>query len=302
MTKRKKRPSTSTREKRQKSKGNPNIRKLKQHSHSIFFGVIVAVLLLLCLLVIVLLTRDSEGEPVTEPNETAVALEEAEESEDAEEEPEEETPYFPVEHQPEEVTASEIPWYLTLINENQPLEEDFRPELAQVTYGHFVDTRIVEAASQLLASAQNAGIILEIAASFRDYDTQRNLFDYHMAQRIAEGYGLFDSFQLTRQGVAIPGASEHQAGLAIDLVPLNNMIPSEELSDTPEIQWLVENAWRYGFIMRYPYGTTHITGVIYEPWHWRYVGVEAAEEIMRLGITLEEYLEKHFGLVLLPRN
>lgn len=292
MTQRKDLRSTPPRERRRRTRRNSKFKSLKQRP--LYFAVLLGVLLLLCILVIVILSRCSGAESESEPNETTGATETTEEF--IEGEIDQEAPYPSPENQTEEIIHRPIPWYLLLVNEDQLLDEDFRPELAQVSYGHFVDVRIVEAASQLLNSAQNAGIMMEIAASFRDYDAQRNLFDYHMAQRIEEGYGLFDAFQITRQGVAIPGASEHQAGLAIDLVPLHNMIPSEELSNTPEIQWLIENAWRYGFIMRYPYGTTHITGVIYEPWHWRYVGVEAAEEIMRLGITLEEYLEKHFGV------
>lgn len=296
MTKRKDFRRGRAKEERQRSRSRSKFNPSKHHP--LTFVILIGVLLLLCILIVLaasrcsaLETQGDEGELEEATEVVGGSIEEA-----TEEEINIETPPSSSENQAEETTTVEIPWYLILVNEDQPLDADFRPELAQVSYGHFVDVRIVEAASQLLQSAENAGIMLQIAASFRDYEAQRNLFDFHMAQWIEEGYDEDDSFQKTRESVAIPGASEHQAGLAIDLLPLGHMMPRDELSDTPEIQWLAENAWRYGFIMRYPYGTTHITGVMYEPWHWRYVGVEAAQEMTRLGLTLEEYLEKHFGV------
>ncbi len=90
----------------------------------------------------------------------------------------------------------------------------------------------------------------------------------------------------------MPGCmSEHTTGLALDILSENHETANDAYGETPEGRWLVENAHRYGFILRYPEGKEHITGVIYEPWHYRYVGVEAATEIWERGICLEEYLE-----------
>lgn len=258
----------------------PSRRASRRNQRYIQIGGIVVVFLLLLILVVFGISRCTGREPEAEVEDRVTEV----------------YSQTSLEDQEVEVVPREVPWYLAIINEGNPLDAGFRPELGQLTYGHFVDIRILEATQQLLSSAENAGIELRIAASFRDYETQKNLFDYHMGNWVNQGYGFFDSFQKTRQSVAPPGSSEHQAGLAIDLVPFGDAIPSEEMSLTPEIRWLVENAYSYGFIMRYPYGTTHITGVVYEPWHWRYVGLEAAREITNRGITLEEYLLEHFGV------
>ena len=91
--------------------------------------------------------------------------------------------------------------------------------------------------------------------------------------------------------MARPDTSEHQLGLAADIVSAGNQILDESQEQTPEQQWLLSHCQEYGFILRYPSGKTELTGVSYEPWHYRYVGVEAAGEIMEQGLCLEEYLE-----------
>ena len=90
--------------------------------------------------------------------------------------------------------------------------------------------------------------------------------------------------------VAVPGTSEHQLGLTVDVVDINNQNLTEEQEKTPTQKWLMANSWRYGFIHRYPNGKSDVTGIIYEPWHYRYVGKDVAQEIFNRGITLEEYL------------
>ena len=90
--------------------------------------------------------------------------------------------------------------------------------------------------------------------------------------------------------VAFPGTSEHHLGLAVDLVSSEHVKLDQDAEKTKGYQWLVKNCHEYGFILRYPNNASDITGIIYEPWHFRYVGVEAATEIMEKGITLEEYL------------
>ena len=90
--------------------------------------------------------------------------------------------------------------------------------------------------------------------------------------------------------VAVPGTGEHELGLAADLMDESYPYLDEEQENTPTQRWLMENSWRYGFILRYPNGSTEITGILYEPWHYRYVGRGPAEEICRMGVTLEEYL------------
>ncbi|MBQ1224267.1 MAG: M15 family metallopeptidase, partial [Oscillospiraceae bacterium] len=85
---------------------------------------------------------------------------------------------------------------------------------------------------------------------------------------------------------------EHHTGLAVDIVSVGNQRLDGTQENTAEQRWLMENSWKYGFILRYPKGKTHITGIYYEPWHYRYVGKEAAEEIFARNITLEEYISE----------
>lgn len=93
------------------------------------------------------------------------------------------------------------------------------------------------------------------------------------------------------RNVAYPGTSEHHLGLAVDIVSLQYQQLDEAQARTPEIIWLTEHCSEYGFILRYPKDKTQITGIVYEPWHFRYVGVETAKVIMEQGLCLEEYLE-----------
>lgn len=92
--------------------------------------------------------------------------------------------------------------------------------------------------------------------------------------------------------VAVPGTSEHQLGLALDIVDISYQLLEEDQQDTPAQKWLLENCWKYGFILRYPKDKMDITKISYEPWHYRYVGKKAAKEIFDSKICLEEYLEK----------
>ena len=94
--------------------------------------------------------------------------------------------------------------------------------------------------------------------------------------------------------VALPGTSEHGLGLALDLISNQYSELDEKQAETKEAKWLEENCYKYGFILRYPPEKTAETGIIYEPWHYRYVGQEAAKEIMESGVTLEEYLEESY--------
>jgi D-alanyl-D-alanine carboxypeptidase len=106
----------------------------------------------------------------------------------------------------------------------------------------------------------------------------------------AQGYSHEEALVEAAKVVAIPGTSEHQLGLAVDIIDTRLWALEEEQADLPAQQWLMENSWRYGWILRYPTGKSQITGIIYEPWHYRYVGRYVAAEIHELDICLEEYL------------
>ncbi|TDT57251.1 M15 family metallopeptidase [Fonticella tunisiensis] len=139
-----------------------------------------------------------------------------------------------------------------------------------------------EALNSLFAAAQKDGIILAAVSGFRSYEYQKSLFARHAAQ-----LGETEARKIS----AYPGQSEHQTGLAMDVSCASlGYTLKESFGNTPEGKWLRSHAAEYGFIIRYPKGKESITGYSYEPWHIRYVGREAAEEIMSKNITLEEYI------------
>ena len=123
-------------------------------------------------------------------------------------------------------------------------------------------------------------------------EKQRSLFQERTDELVAQGYSKKDARTKAATSVARPGTSEHQAGLAVDIVDSSHQILDATQQDTPVQQWLMENSWKYGFILRYPNDKSSLTGIIYEPWHYRYVGIEAAAEIYEREICLEEYLER----------
>ena len=134
-----------------------------------------------------------------------------------------------------------------------------------------------------MAAARAEGLKVYLSSGYRDYATQNYLYQRKVAQ-----YGE----ETAKTIVAVPGTSEHQLGLAVDLVDANMQDLTSAQESTETQKWLMANSWRYGFIHRYPNGKTDITGIIYEPWHYRYVGKDAAQEIFNRDITLEEYLGK----------
>lgn len=191
--------------------------------------------------------------------------------------------------------VQELPWYLALVNKDHPMEEDYDLELTELEEGYSVDSRIADAAKEMLADAKAAGMKLVICSAYRSVTRQEQIFNDSVKDRLNQGMNYWDAFEDTRLSVAEPGTSEHAMGLALDLVSNQYTELDERQETTKEAQWLTANCHKYGFILRYPPSKTDITGIIYEPWHYRYVGVEDATKIMELGITLEEYLEEYYG-------
>jgi D-alanyl-D-alanine carboxypeptidase len=142
---------------------------------------------------------------------------------------------------------------------------------------------VAAALEQLFAGAQKDGLQLAVVSAFRSFETQKMLFDYYVRTQGEEE---------ARRYSAVPGHSEHQTGLAVDISGSDGKCAAEDcFADTPEGKWLAEHAHEYGFIIRYPKGKEAITGYAYEPWHLRYVGKELAREIQEKGVTLEEFLK-----------
>lgn len=176
-------------------------------------------------------------------------------------------------------------WKLILVNAEHPVPEDYSVTLKELRNDQWVDERIYPELQQMFDDARAEGIYPLINESYRSAERQQEILDNYIAAYEAEGLSTEEAQQRALEVVAKPGTSEHQLGLALDII-----VEYEEDS-TVTWQWLKENCWRYGFILRYPEDKTEITGISYEPWHFRYVGAEAAQQITERGITLEEYLE-----------
>ena len=189
---------------------------------------------------------------------------------------------------------------LMLVNTWNPLPEGYVPELEEVWNPYKqsvykVDARCAEPLRQMMDDCAAAGNAPWICSAYRDQEYQQGLFDNKVERVLWEGVDWEDAPEVAAQTVAVPGTSEHQTGLAVDLIDefYANLDENQERTDTQ--RWFMENCWQYGFILRYPNGTTDITGIIYEPWHYRYVGQAHAKAITELGITLEEYIALRRG-------
>ena len=213
-------------------------------------------------------------------------------------EPSSQSPSSSVPVSSEEETSS-IPeddsWKMVLVNGWHPLEEGFIPDLAQIdtrfaNEGYKFDSRAIEALNAMCQAALKDGVKLWVISPWRRNATQTANFNAQV-QRVLAKNPSFTKEQAEAEAatvVARPWTSEHQLGLAIDFNSVE-----ESFEDTPQFEWLSENAQDYGFIMRYPKSKQSITGVIYEPWHYRYVGVENAKAIKESGLCLEEFLENY---------
>lgn len=183
-------------------------------------------------------------------------------------------------------------WKLVLVNAWTPMEEGYKPSLAEIENNYYFDSRAVEYLQQMLEDGRKEGLDFWICSAYRTIEKQTRLYENKVSRLMAED-GLSESQAREKAGteVAYPGTSEHNLGLAVDIVAKDYQILDEKQARTEEAKWLSENCWRYGFILRYPLDKTEETGIIFEPWHYRYVGKEAAKEIMEQGICLEEYLK-----------
>ncbi|MBO5975864.1 MAG: M15 family metallopeptidase [Oscillospiraceae bacterium] len=180
---------------------------------------------------------------------------------------------------------------LILVNPWNSLDKYYRPALARYTDEHWLDARAMPDFLEMIAACREAGGDPYIVSAYRNYYEQVELYEKKVRKLVSAGMDEALARSEGAKSVAIPGTSEHQLGLAVDLVDANYGYLDETQEDTPTQQWLMENSWRYGFILRYPVDKSEITGIIYEPWHYRYVGKDAAKDIYESGLCLEEWLE-----------
>ena len=181
---------------------------------------------------------------------------------------------------------------LTVVNPWNPLPEDWACDLVTLSDGRRVDSRCYEAFEEMMAACRDAGYAPFLCSAYRTQETQQSLYDNKVQRLMNSGMGEEEAKVEAAKAVAIPGTSEHQLGLAVDIVDANMQDLTDEQEKTETQKWLMANSWRYGFIHRYPNDKTDITGIIYEPWHYRYVGKAAAQDIFNRDITLEEYVGK----------
>lgn len=183
--------------------------------------------------------------------------------------------------------TSEQQWYLILVNDKNKIPENYNFELTELNNGKCVDSRIYPDLQAMFDDMRSEGIYPVVSEGFRTADEQKQMMSDKIDAYLDMGYSQKDAKNLAEQAVAAVGKSEHQLGLAVDINADESCSTNEEV-----YVWLAENAYKYGFILRYPADKTDITGIEYEPWHYRYVGKKAAEEIYSQGICLEDYLRE----------
>ena len=194
-------------------------------------------------------------------------------------------------------------WALYVIGNNDPLPENFSVVTKKVNEERELDERCADYAIKMLTAAERDGIALNVISAYRSVQKQEeNLQDY-IDSLIEKGWSEEDAVVQAHREIALPGHSEHNAGLAMDIVSDDYWFDHTELDDSfaelPHFDWLIENSWKYGFILSYPEGKEDITGFIYEPWHYRFVGLFHAEMIhdiyLETGefLTVNEYIERY---------
>ena len=190
----------------------------------------------------------------------------------------------------EPVYPADGEWNRILVNPTNPLPDGYTPQLINIENGHRADYRVADALNAMLTDCRKAGYNPIICSSYRDIARQGVLFENKTLEFMSYGYTREAAEEYAAKWVARPGTSEHHTGLAFDIVASSYRTLDESQANTPEQKWLMANCHNYGFILRYPEDKTDITGINYEPWHYRYVGQDAAKIITEQGITLEEYL------------
>lgn len=193
--------------------------------------------------------------------------------------------------QKEEISFDKDDWRLLLINKQHPVPEDYTFELGIIKGSMKCDERIIDDLLKMMQAAKGDGINLVICSPYRDLSRQEMLFGRKIKAYMSKGMSYMEAYKISSQAVTVPGASEHQIGLALDIVCDSYYALNEGFGETAAGKWLAEHSCEYGFTLRYPKGKEYITSIEYEPWHFRYVGKEAATIMKEKGICLEEFID-----------
>ncbi len=187
-------------------------------------------------------------------------------------------------------------WNLILLNPDNKMPEGQTPELKKFSFNGTsgrVDVRVYDAFEAMFSAAKEDGVTLTVRSAYRPVDEQTLYFNNKVQEYKDKGYSDDEAYKKAATIIAVPGTSEHHSGLAMDiLTPSYNRL-NEGFEKTEAAQWLFEHCADYGFILRYPKDKTDVTEIIYEPWHYRYVGVEAAKIITEEGLCFEEFVAKY---------
>lgn len=185
---------------------------------------------------------------------------------------------------------------LILVNPDNPIPDDYPLKLSWVSMNdrdRQVHSICAQAFKDMVGAAKEDGVILLLRSTYRGMDLQTEGFNNKVKEYINKGYSKEEATKIAATIVAVPGTSEHHTGLAADITTPSFDRLNKDFDKTEAYQWLITHCAEYGFILRYPADKTEITKIIYEPWHYRYVGVEAAKLIMSEGICYEEFVEKY---------
>ena len=180
---------------------------------------------------------------------------------------------------------------IVLVNPWNPVPEDYTMNLVSISSSHQIADIALDDYKDMIAACRADGMKPKVCSSYRSQEYQELLYQRRIDRFVENGYSKTKAAELAGTIVAVPGTSEHQLGLALDIVDQRNQNLDTSQADMPTQKWLMEHSWEYGWILRYPDEKSEITGIIYEPWHYRYVGREVAADIHATGLCLEEYLD-----------
>jgi D-alanyl-D-alanine carboxypeptidase len=179
---------------------------------------------------------------------------------------------------------------LVLVNAEHTLDESYSFEHHTLNSGKDIDARALDDLRNMLNACNEAGNEYNIISGYRDRDSQQALVDEEVANIVAaEGLSQEEATTKAYQTVQPAGCSEHETGLALDITDVNTYTLDDYVAEDATNQWLINNSYLYGFVLRYPTDKVAYTGIDFEPWHFRYVGVEAATFMHDNNLCLEEF-------------
>ena len=182
---------------------------------------------------------------------------------------------------------------LVLVNKEKELPEHYNASLRTICSGRLqASDKLYDALVDMLEDASDEGYHYWIASSWRSREKQQKLVDEGVRAAMQKGMSKEQALREVYKETMPAGHSEHETGLALDILCAGNMRMDQTQEQEPGNIWLRKNSWKYGFILRYPRDKKPVTGINYEPWHFRYVGKEAAAYMQKHDLTLEEFWER----------